>query len=70
MKSPNGRYAELARIAEKGCVIEYADGGFIPPNHWISSAIIRDFQARGLIQREGNKATVTKKGKELLERKP
>jgi ribosomal protein S19E (S16A) len=68
-KSVSGRTAELARIAEKGCEVVYANTGFIRPNYWISRDIIIDFETRGLIECKGNQARVTSKGQRVLEGK-
>lgn len=69
MSKLNGRLAELQLIADRGAEIVYADTGFVPPNRWLSNAVIRDFEERGLIQRNGNQASVTAKGRQALEKK-
>lgn len=66
-KPLNGRLAVLQMIATRGPVsIVYGATGFIKPNQWISSAIIRDFIERGLLEQKENQAEVTKKGHALL----
>lgn len=62
----NGRHSVLARIAENGADVVYADTGFITPNYWISNAIIRDFIERGIIERVGHRVSVTTKGAKVL----
>ena len=67
MKS--NRLTELARIAKSGASIEYGDSGYIPPNIWLSGALIRDFLVRGLIERKEQSVVITKKGRKVLEGK-
>lgn len=66
MKSLNGRLAVLQLIADKGCVVEYSDTGFVKPNKFISRDIIIDFLDRGYVERKGKQAIITQKGREKL----
>lgn len=67
MKSLNGRLEILSLIATRGpAEIVYADTGFVRPNRWVSNAVIRDFQERGLIEQNGNQASITVKGSKVL----
>lgn len=62
-KSLNGRLIELQRIHQKGSVIlTYANTGFIPPNYWLSGALMNEFLENGLLERHGKRAKLTKKG--------
>jgi hypothetical protein len=60
------RLTELSRIAQKGATIEYADTAFISPNIWLSGVLIRDFEARGLIERKEQSVVITAKGRKVL----
>lgn len=65
-KPLNGRLAELQLIASHGAEITYGETAFVRPNRWISNAIIRDFESRGLIECSQNQATITAKGAKVL----
>lgn len=67
MKSLNGRSIELARIATKGAEITPQGWAWIEPNRWVSPTIVDEFISQGLIERRGERAVITDKGRSKLE---